>query len=109
MVGQRQRQSARRAVSSLVKRALMSNMTILHIRRSGIRRFVHGPCMSFMRNKKCVKQIFYDNFCKINSTSSVRAVLRSDQSDYDQTWFVLYFFTTIIKTDVTELRPMWLF
>lgn len=25
--------------------------------------------------------------------------------DFDQTWFVLYFFITIIKT---ELRPMWL-
>lgn len=69
MVGQRRRQSARRAVSSLVKRALMSNMMILRFRRSGIRLFVHGPCMSFMRNKKSVKQIFYDDFCKIDSMS----------------------------------------
>lgn len=63
------------------------------------------PLHELLRNeKKCKANILWRFL-----SSSVRIVLRSDQSDFDQTWFVLYFFITIIKTDVTELRSMWLF
>lgn len=37
------------------------------------------PLHELLRSKKSVKQIFYDDFCKINSTSSVRIVLLGDQ------------------------------